>query len=192
LNNVYNNFGYLSDEIILTGDLQGLNVLWNGYYFDDETDNYYLRKRYYSPDERCFLTDDPHGIIPDENWNNPWNITNQYADGVGLQVYAGFNLVNSRDDWGLKGCCNWYQRLLCKWKEVSFTVEFYSYWSMGVPFGVGDNLAAVYKHGRAYDKCYWGKEVCDDRIVPSDMRFIEFQHIYTMFNPPKWIFTIGL
>jgi RHS repeat-associated protein len=87
-----------------TGNIQGLSVLWNGYYFDAETENYYLRNRYYSPDERRFLTDDPHGIVPDGNWNNPWNITNQYADGVGLTVYAGFNPITGRDDWGLKGC----------------------------------------------------------------------------------------
>ncbi|AQQ70728.1 hypothetical protein SMSP2_01089 [Limihaloglobus sulfuriphilus] len=28
-------------------DLQGLSVLWNGYYLDYETGNYYLRNRYY-------------------------------------------------------------------------------------------------------------------------------------------------
>jgi RHS repeat-associated protein len=107
-----------------------LNVLWNGYYFDSETDNYYLRNRYYSPDERRFLTDDPHGIIPDENWNNPWDITSQYTDGVGLQVYAGFNPISKRDEWGLsidliqnpwvspidRACNkgNFIQRLMCR------------------------------------------------------------------------------
>ena len=84
-----------------TGDIDSLNILWNGYYFDGETGNYYLRNRYYSPTERRFLTEDPHGTIPDENWNNPFGITNQYIDGVGLTVYAGFNPVNNRDDWGL-------------------------------------------------------------------------------------------
>ncbi len=84
-----------------TGDIQGLSVLWNGYYFDAEVENYYLRNRYYSPLQRKFLTDDPHGIIPDGNWNNPFAIMNQYADGVGLAVYAGANPVMNRDDWGL-------------------------------------------------------------------------------------------
>ncbi len=87
-----------------TGDIQGLSVLWNGYYFDGETENYYLRNRYYSPTERKFLTEDPHGIIPDGNWNNPFAIMNQYDDGVGLAVYAGANPVMNRDDWGLKDC----------------------------------------------------------------------------------------
>ncbi len=85
-----------------SGDIQGLSVLWNGYYFDNETENYYLRNRYYSPTQRKFLTDDPHGIIPDGNWNNTFAIMNQYDDGVGLMVYAGFNPVNNRDDWGLE------------------------------------------------------------------------------------------
>jgi len=71
--------------------------LWNG--------NYYLKNRYYSPIERRFLTEDPHGTIPDENWNNPFGILNQYADGYGLQVYAGFNPITGRDDWGQKSVC---------------------------------------------------------------------------------------
>ena len=96
----YNAWG----EPSYTGNIDGLSVLWNGYYFDGETGNYYLKNRYYSPIERQFLTEDPHGTIPDENWNNPFGITNQYTDGYGLQVYAGFNPVNNRDDWGLKNC----------------------------------------------------------------------------------------
>jgi len=82
-------------------DLEGLSVLWNGYYFDGETGNYYLRNRYYSPLERRFLTEDPHGINPDENWNNTFGIQRQYADGYGVQVYAQGDPVNDRDDWGL-------------------------------------------------------------------------------------------
>ena len=82
-------------------DLVGLSVLWNGYYFDAETGNYYLRNRYYSPLERRFLTEDPHGINPDENWNNSFGIKDQYVDGFSLQVYAQSDPVNGRDDWGL-------------------------------------------------------------------------------------------
>ena len=82
-------------------DLEGLSTLWNGYYYDYETGNYYLRNRYYSPLERRFLTEDPHGINPDENWNNPFDIQRQYSDGCGLQVYAQGDPVNNRDAWGL-------------------------------------------------------------------------------------------
>ena len=82
-------------------DLEGLAILWNGYYYDYETGNYYLRNRYYSPVERKFLTVDPHGINPDGNWNNPFGIRRQYFDGFGLQVYAQGDPVNNRDDWGL-------------------------------------------------------------------------------------------
>jgi YD repeat-containing protein len=32
-------------------DLNGLSILWNGYYYDHETGNYYLKNRYYSPVE---------------------------------------------------------------------------------------------------------------------------------------------
>jgi RHS repeat-associated protein len=106
-----------------TGDIQGLSVLWNGYYFDSETENYYLRNRYYSPQERRFLTDDPHGIVPDGNWNNPWNITTQYVDGVGLTVYAGFNPITRRDDWGLWG----WGRDKPKCEYDSFAIMGYQY-----------------------------------------------------------------
>ena len=71
------------------------------HYYDMESGNYYLRNRYYSPFERRFLTEDPHGINPDENWNNPFDIQRQYSDGCGLQVYAQGDPVNNRDGWGL-------------------------------------------------------------------------------------------
>ena len=74
-----------------TGDLAGLNILWNGYYSDDETGNYYLRNRYYSPTERKFITQDPRGINPDENWNNPFDILSQFGDGFNLYEYVKSN-----------------------------------------------------------------------------------------------------
>lgn len=84
-----------------TGDLDGLNILWNGYYSDEETGNYYLRNRYYSPLERKFITQDPRGINPDGNWNNVFNIFNQYKNGYGLRVYCQSNPLNKKDSWGL-------------------------------------------------------------------------------------------
>lgn len=82
-------------------DIEGLSILWNGYFYDYETGDYYLRNRYYSPLERRFLTDDPHGINPDGTWSNGFDIQRQYSDGYGLQVYAQGDPVNNRDDWGL-------------------------------------------------------------------------------------------
>jgi RHS repeat-associated protein len=82
-------------------DLEGLSVFWNGYYYDNETNNYYLRNRYYSPLERRFLTEDPHGINPDGNWNNSFRIERQYSDGYGLQVYCKGDPINNVDSWGL-------------------------------------------------------------------------------------------
>ncbi len=83
------------------GSIDGLTILWNGYYFDDETDNYYLRNRYYSILERRFVTEDPHGIVPDGIWNNPFVIHRQYIDGLDLSVYGQGNPINFRDKWGL-------------------------------------------------------------------------------------------
>ncbi|AQQ71441.1 Cell wall-associated polypeptide CWBP200 [Limihaloglobus sulfuriphilus] len=90
------------NSVINTGtDLDGLSILWNGYYHDYETGNYYLKNRYYSPVERRFITDDPHGVNPDGNWNNQFNILKQYVDGFGLDVYANHDPVNGFDPWGL-------------------------------------------------------------------------------------------
>lgn len=96
----YTAFG---EPVISQGtDLEGLSILWNGYYFDDETGNYYLRNRYYSPQERRFITEDPHGVNPDENWDNPFGVWKQYQDGFGLKVYAQGDPVNNKDAWGLE------------------------------------------------------------------------------------------
>ena len=86
---------------LYSGDLEGLDVLWNGYYYDSETGNYYLRNRYYSPLERKFLTEDPHGINPDETWNNPFEVMIQYSEGLGLQIYAKCDPLNNHDFYGL-------------------------------------------------------------------------------------------
>jgi len=109
-----------------TGDLEGLNVLWNGYYLDGETGNYYLRNRYYSPLERKFVTQDPRGINPDENWNNPFDAISQYRDGFGLQVYATGDPINNTDPWGLKSIC-------CK---IKTTTTSYMPPGMGFPPGM--------------------------------------------------------
>lgn len=69
-----------------TGDLEGLSIFWNGYYLDDETGNYYLRNRYYSPLERRFVTEDPHGVNPDENLNNSFGINYYDASPIAKQV----------------------------------------------------------------------------------------------------------
>ena len=134
-----------------TGDIDSLNILWNGYYFDGETGNYYLRNRYYSPTEHRFLTEDPHGTIPDENWNNPFGITNQYTDGYGLDVYAGFNPITGRDDWGL----------VCGSKGNDWIVH-------DRPFPVNFTIPC-YKHDKCYegwgkfgDRCRKTKKDCDD------------------------------
>jgi RHS repeat-associated protein len=87
-------------------DLQGLSILWNGYYYDYETGNYYLRNRYYSPTERKFITEDPHGVNPDGNWNNPFAPKDQLIDGAGLQVYANHDPINKSDRWGLMPECD--------------------------------------------------------------------------------------
>jgi len=83
-------------------DLEGLSILWNGYYYDTETDNYYLRNRYYSPLERKFVTEDPYGTNPDGTWNSSFGIDSQYNDGYGLTVYVQGDPINNIDPWGLK------------------------------------------------------------------------------------------
>ncbi|OHB53762.1 MAG: hypothetical protein A2Y12_19285 [Planctomycetes bacterium GWF2_42_9] len=111
-----------------SGSLDGLNILWNGYYYDVETENYYLRNRYYSPLERKFITEDPRGINPDENWNNNFDILDQYDDGFGLQVYCASDPVNKNDFWGLEKD----RKICCKIKETN-TRMVYIPPGMGMP-----------------------------------------------------------
>ena len=48
-----------------------------------------------------FVTEDPRGTNPDENWNNPFVVISQYKDGFGLQVYCQGDPVNMKDPYGL-------------------------------------------------------------------------------------------
>jgi len=106
-----------------SGDLEGLSILWNGYYYDTETDNYYLRNRYYSSLERKFVTEDPHGTNPDGTWNNSFGIRDQHGDGYGLSVYVNGDPVNGFDPWGLFSKTT--KKKFIKWyydnKDISWT-----------------------------------------------------------------------
>lgn len=131
-------------------DLERLSVFWNSYYLDGETGNYYLRNRYYSPLERRFLTEDPHGVNPDGNWNNPFEIRWQYIDGYGLQVYAQGDPVNNIDPWGLwKYAVPVAQRT----KEAKTFVEASGVWEM--KYNIKGLAQLVRLNEEEFDK--WGQ-----------------------------------
>jgi RHS repeat-associated protein len=120
-----------------TGDLERLSILWDGYYYDSETGNYYLRNRYYSPIERKFITDDPRGIRPDENWNNPFDVHSQYDNGYGIKVYCESAPINCKDFWGLECGIYEYQNT-SGYKHTSLLVD-----GADIDFGPGyKNLLA--------------------------------------------------
>lgn len=65
-------------------------LLFAGAYYDQETNLYYMRNRYYDPDQGRFITRDPIGM-----WEDGFNLGNGYA-------YVGNNAVNLWDPLGLK------------------------------------------------------------------------------------------
>ena len=177
-------------------DLESLAILWNGYYYDYETGNYYLRNRYYSPVERRFLTEDPHGITPDGNWNNPFGIRRQYSDGFGLQVYAQGDPVNNRDDWGL-----WKYALPAaqRTKEAKTFIEASGVWEM--KHNIKGLAQLVRLNEEEFDK--WGKRAIHKvngikkcgawvpntiPIIVSEMSWLQYQ--YTVANAMKLLSTI--
>jgi len=55
--------------------------LWNGAYFDSETELYWMRNRYYYPDMKRFINQDPIGI-----WGDANNLGNGFAYVAGMVV----------------------------------------------------------------------------------------------------------
>ncbi|PWI21539.1 hypothetical protein DF281_11535 [Kurthia zopfii] len=63
-NYTYDAYG---NELTATGDLAKANpIRYAGYYYDEETKNYYLQARYYNPANGAFLALDPHPGDDDE------------------------------------------------------------------------------------------------------------------------------
>ena len=62
------------------------DIIYCGYRYDAETENYYVRNRYYSPTLGRWLTRDPIG----------------YRGGINLCMYAGSNPAIATDGWGAK------------------------------------------------------------------------------------------
>jgi RHS repeat-associated protein len=153
-----------------TDGLEGLSILWNGYYYDSETGNYYLRNRYYSPTERRFITDDPKGIRPDNNWNNTFDVHSQYDNGYGLQVYCESDPINCKDYWGLE--CGIYEyHNTSGYKHAGLLVN-----------------AEDYDFGPATTKPLWGKGECPwkgggpgDKVRKTKLKIKKSGYLYGNF-----------
>jgi RHS repeat-associated protein len=69
--------------------VSGLNSLrWKGLLYDSETGLYYMRARYYDPQTRRFISEDPIGL----------------NGGINSYVFAGNDPVNGSDPTGLLEC----------------------------------------------------------------------------------------
>ena len=88
---VYDAFG--NHEIIRNDDdIGSLNPFrYRGYYYDTETNLYYLRTRYYDPETGRFINADSIEIL---------DISKEHINGLNLYAYAANNHVNVTDSTG--------------------------------------------------------------------------------------------
>jgi RHS repeat-associated protein len=169
------------------GDLN-LPFRFAGMRYEKDTDIYLTPNRAYSPAIGRWLQPDPLGTLPNPKQGNRFSPLSQYTDGRNLYEYCAGDPINERDLLGLKCNCNLAEKMLCRWEEVDFKLRNRSYWSLGLPFGIGDNLALVYRHGVAIDKCVWREKVCKERIIWDSMRLEGVYRVWTEFWPPVFVF----
>ena len=107
--------------LYVEGDVAKDNsIRYAGYYYDEETKNYYLQARYYNPENGAFLALDPHPGDDDEplsqngynyaqnnpnkyidsNGNMPWWILWKGIQGAWVATYP--YLLNKQDKYGYK------------------------------------------------------------------------------------------
>jgi len=74
---------------VITGDINFIPFRYQGQYEDAETGLYYNRFRYYSPEEECYISQDPIGLEGGMELYNYVHDTNAWIDMFGLSVGEG-------------------------------------------------------------------------------------------------------
>jgi len=96
---------------------------------NDNTDLYYYRARYYSPELQRFISEDPIGLL----------------GGINFFIYVGNNSVNSKDPFGLwEFCIPWFSSY-GPWEDIGKPTYRY-----GVTVVMNDLIVAI-------GTCFWDK-----------------------------------
>ncbi len=114
------------------------SIIYCGYRYDVETENYYVRNRYYSPVLGRWITRDPIG----------------HEGGINLYEYAGGKAIANADPEGLDACDG---NCPVKWhaKPVAGVVWQYGcYCGLGQAPGRQPPIDALDKCCQAHDDCY--------------------------------------
>jgi len=69
---------------VITGDINFIPFRYQGQYEDAETGLYYNRFRYYSPEEECYISQDPIGLLGGMALYNYVHDANNFVDVFGL------------------------------------------------------------------------------------------------------------
>jgi len=75
---------------VITGDINFIPFRYQGQYEDSETGLYYNRFRYYSPEEECYISQDPIGLMGGMELYNYVHDTNGLIDVLGLASHVTF------------------------------------------------------------------------------------------------------
>jgi len=89
---------------VITGDLNFIPFRYQGQYEDAETGLYYNRFRYYSPEEECYISQDPIGLAGGMAFYNYVHDSNAWVDIFGLS-----RIPKTDGSWdGTPGNSNWF------------------------------------------------------------------------------------
>ena len=151
----YDAFGNATDGGADYTFLESGHMLWSatrnnqfrycGEYFDQETDSYYLRARYYDPALGRFITED--SIREDENWyiycnNNSINA----IDPTGLRTYIINGINNSNESGPPQYSIDFSNELTEKGVEDVRVVGVYN--GTGTISGVAEVIMEMANHGK--------------------------------------------
>jgi RHS repeat-associated protein len=147
--------GLLTRDTTTVGASVPLRYGWTGREFDAETGWYYFRARYYDPQQRRFVQEDPIGHV---------GSTNLYA-------YVDGRALAATDPSGLKVCEDW-ARCGSAWPAVNSGETLANIRAGGaVPrglMGVGDDLTDIFGEGAGYIPRQQARERIDERSTQAN------------------------